>query len=325
MCGAILINLKQTPRQRFDNLEEFIAYRFPGAKTTLLSNSNNDLIKLNIGTDHTLVVKKVTDSDIPVCYMLEVNRKLSAHLPVQNTIEAVYQADGSSFIVSPFLEGETLFELIQKKNEIYDLIDIGKFLIDFTTRCSDLPRLGKGFGLFKNNAILYETPREFISAYAHKYWSRVRPTLLDERLVSWIDRWLHNGLRGVDAGEAGQTVAIDVNLKNFLRLKDDTICILNVPIVGFSTRAHGVGAMHFHLRYSPIGETYWQSATIGFSEAERYAALQLELWQVLGVMSFYASREPQSWKTWKNWGSSVPLINHMNDLISLIKKKNTLR
>lgn len=314
--------LPPPPRHNFSDLEEFVAYRFPGAEATPLSNTNNDLIKLYTRTGQTLVVKKVIDNDIPVCYMLEVNRKLSTYLPVQDIVEAVYQPEGSSFIISPFLEGETLFDLIQKKNNTRNLIDFGDFLLEFTSRCSDLPRLGKGFGLFKNNATLYETPHQFISAYAHKFWSRIRPVLQDEQqLVSWVDQWLHTGLPGVDAGEIWQTVAIDVNLKNFLRLEDATICILNVPIVGYSTRAHGVGATHFHLRYSDIGESYWQAATREFSEAECHAALQLELWQALGVMSFYASRDPGSWKTWKNWGSPVTLLHHMSHLIELIKKK----
>lgn len=314
------MTLKQPPRGRFETLEQFVAYRFPGAKTLPLSNTNNDLIKLNVGTDQAVVVKQVIDSDIPVCYMLEVSRKLSAHLPVQYIIEAVYQPDGSSFIVSPFLEGETLFDLIQKGGNAHSLINFCKLLVNFTARCSDLPQLGKGFGLYKTNATLYETAHQFMVAYAHKYWSRIRPALRDEQLVGWVDQWLHNGLIGADAGGVGQTVAIDVNLKNFLQLRDSTICILNVPIVGFSTRAHGVGATHFHLRYSSISEAYWHTATIGFSDAERYAALQLELWQVLGVMSFYARRAPNSWHTWKNWGSPVTLVRHLRDLIKLIKE-----
>lgn len=307
------------PNYRVDELEEFIACRFPGARTATLSNTNNDLVKIDTGPGQALVVKKVTDSDIPVCYMLEVNRRLSAHLAVQETIEAIYRPAGSSFIVSPFLEGETLFDLVQQNDQGHGLEGLVDFLLDFTSRCADLPRLGKGFGLFKNNAPLYETPLQFMLAYANKYWSRIRPTLQDQPMVDWVDQWLHNGLIGADAGGAWQTVAIDVNLKNFLRLEDATICILNVPIVGFSTRAHGIGATHFHLRYSAIGAAYWQAATRELSKAEQYAVLQLELWHVLGVMSFYASREPESWQTWRNWGSSVTLIQHLRDLVKLIK------
>lgn len=309
-----------------DQLDSLVVESFPEAEIALLSESNNKVWKVVLPTKEILVFKQISDIDIPVDYMIDVGNSLSHRGVCSVPAKIIYRDQHQTAIVMPFVDGQPVNEWLSSVDDSHSIELFARFMSEFLIHCRDLPRLRSGYGLYKKDAPFFDSPHEFISFYANKYWARVRPKLDPKiRAVSFIDRWLSGGLRGVAAGTEGVTVSIDSNLKNFLRLQDGSFCSLNVPIVGFSTRAHALGAASFHLRYTPCWPRFWQQSSAELPEAEAVAALQLELWQVLGVMSFYSGRVSTPPEAWSNWGSAVTLLHHLNDLVDQLEGNYSFR
>lgn len=299
-------------------IDHFIRQRFPSHTVEPLSETNNTLFKV-CSERKSFVVKELTDTDIPVCYTVEVSLALEDKLKVQKIHEFQYRRDAPARMVSEFISGRPLSEIIHSLTEQEDIDRVTQFLVDYGDACVDLPRLNSSFGLFKVNAPRFDDLQSFLVSYARKYWSRIRLVISANEERAWVDEWLECGLSGALAGPDTRTVPIDSNLRNIIVMDDGELCLLNLPIVGVSTRAHAVAALSIHLRYSPVFETYRAQAMDSFSRDEKVAALHLELWQVLGVMSFYAVRNPHAPQDWINWGSPATLLTHFTDLVRILK------
>lgn len=300
------------------SVHDFVARHYPGYESQPLSDSNNPVLRV-ASSNGPIVVKEIIDRDIPACYMFEVNNALAPTLRVQRTLELHYVHDQAPIVVSEFVDGQPLSDTIQGLPP-EAACSIASDLLAFSEACADLPRLRGRFGLYKVSAPMFDTLAEFLESYGRKYWSRVRKILPSSESTGWVDHWLDTRIDEAAVGDSPRTIAIDANLRNFVQLADNSLYLLNVPIVGLSTRAHAAAALSVHLRYTPVFDAFGERSVAGFSAAEQRACLQLELWQLLGIMSFYAVRAPDSCNDWRNWGSPVTLVDHLHDLIAHLRR-----
>ena len=78
--------------------EAFVAERFPRSRIVPLSGTNNDVYRVTDG-DGSVVVKLVTDGDIPLEYLVEVSRVVARRLPTQAVREIHAACDAQPFDV----------------------------------------------------------------------------------------------------------------------------------------------------------------------------------------------------------------------------------
>lgn len=91
--------------------------------------------------------------------------------------------------------------------------------------------------------------------------------------------------------------------------------VLNVPIAAVSTPAHAVAAISAHLRNRKVRHQFLDAAAEGICTEDLEMVPHFELWQLLGILSFYAVREPDRQREWQNWGSPVPLDEDFRSLV----------
>ncbi len=296
----------------------FLEKLYPGATFIRLSDSNNQVVKLKSG-GQTVVVKKIVDVDIPIEYMNKISRLISRDIPTQEVIRVFRQAEGAPFdcVVSSYIDGIDMANVIDGKGEMPTVEKLTKFLMEFMTACSNLPRLIPNFALYKVGAKQFSSQSEFLLYYTRKYWQRVQHLISDESVRRWMEHWIRSGIAHAMAGSEYQTVAIDVNLRNYIVQHDGSLALLNVPIVGWSSRAHAVACISVHYRNHPFRTKFLNVATKGFSLEEISAIEYLELWYLLGILSFYVTKNTKNPSRWCNWGASIPLLK---DFSSLVKK-----
>ena len=240
------------------SFEAFVAERFPQSRIVPLSGTNNDVYLVTDG-DGSVVVKLVTDGDIPLGYLAEVSQVVARRLPTQAVRE--------------------------------------------------MPPLRPGFGLYKRKAPTFATHGEFVEHYARRYWNRSR-SFFDDRVQRTVDRWIDGGLAAATVeDQAFGVVAIDANLKNFIVTTDGSLVVLNVPITGLSSTAHAVGALSVNLRHHRERDLFLNEVARRLPEVRLDLVPHFELWNMLGILSFYADRHPDRPESWRNFGSPRPLCD----------------
>ena len=177
----------------------------------------------------------------------------------------------------------------------------------------DVPPLRPGFGLYKRKAQTFATHREFIEDYARRYWNRSRP-FFDDRVQRAVDQWIDGGLAAATVeDQAFGVVAIDANLKNFIVTANGSLVVLNVLIAGLSSTAHAVGALSVNLRHHPERDLFFNEVARRLPEVRLDLVPHFELWNMLGILSFYADRHPDRPESWRNFGSPRPLRDDFVD------------
>ena len=130
----------------------------------------------------------------------------------------------------------------------------------------------------------------------------------DDRVQRTVDRWIDGGLAAATVeDQAFGVVAIDANLKNFIVTTDGSLVVLNVPIAGLSSTAHAVGALSVNLRHHRERDLFFNEVARRIPEARLDLVPHFELWNMLGILSFYADRHPDRPESWRNFGSPRPL------------------
>jgi hypothetical protein len=299
---------------------EFVQVTFPGAVVTPLSSTNNEIYKVEF-EGAMLSAKRMVDADVPISYFARCSEILAGSLPIPR-IEGIFRkADGAAFdcIVTEFVDGQDLAATLSGTEplRIPDEKLVG-FLAEYLGASRGLPRMFDGFGLYKQDGPRFSSHPEFLRFYAEKYWGRVRP-FVDEAARRQVERWIATGILAASfAPEGFQPIVVDSNLRNFIVTNDGELVLLNVPIVGWSTRAHAVAAIATHLRPFAVRRVFLDQATRSWTGEERAAIPHLEAWTLLGILSFYAVREPDRASEWRNWGATRSLRDDFLDLIDQV-------
>ncbi|MDE0065758.1 MAG: hypothetical protein OXN44_02680 [Acidimicrobiaceae bacterium] len=300
-------------------LETFVSKRFPRSQVVPLSGTNND-VYLVTNDDRVVVVKLVTDRDIPLDYLAKVNQVIAQRLPTQGVREVHLASDEHSIdvVVAEYIDGVDLATTLNSDTESsFDRAAIPSFFVDLLEAMLLVPPLHPGFGLFKRSAQTFVSHGQFIKHYALRYWNRVRP-YFDDHVQRSVEQWINNGLTAATADDQPfGVVAIDANLKNFVVATDGSLVLLNVPIVGLSSIAHGVGALSVNLRHHPERSLFLSEVASRLPETRLDLVQHYELWNMLGVLSFYAKRHPDCPESWQNFGSPTPLCD---DFVAHLKR-----
>ena len=291
------------------SFEAFVAQRFPQSRMVPLSATNNDVYRVT-NDDGSVVVKLVTDGDIPLEYLVEVNRVMARRLPTQ-TVREIHETcsdEPVDVVVADYIDGVDLAAVLGGAATCpSDRAATASFLVDFLDAMLEVPPLRPGFGLYKRKAQTFATHSEFIEHYARRYWNRSR-SFFDDRVQRTVDQWIDGGFAAatIDDQLFGVT-AIDANLKNFIVTANGSLVVLNVPIVGLSSIAHAVGAISVNLRHHPERDLFLSEVARRRPEVRLDLVPHFELWNMLGVLSFYADRHPDRPQAWRNFGSPRPL------------------
>ncbi len=298
--------------------EAFLAAEFPGARITEISGSNNRVHLVRTGTS-ALVAKHVTDTDIPLDYLAAATEALARHLPTQRILR-VYQCergDPYDAVFAEYVEGRDLATVLAQDPGAVPAAELVDLLCRFVLACRDLPRLRDGFTMYKRDAPEFASHQEFAEYYANRYWGRVRPFYLGTPVAELVDGWLAGGFAAATSRHPApfSVTAIDANLKNFIVTPEHAIVVLNVPIAAVSTPAHAVGAISAHLRHQPAHRLLLDAVADGICAADVELVAHFEAWALLGILSFYAVRQPELRDQWCNWGSPVPLYEDFANLV----------
>jgi len=301
---------------------EFVQLTFPGAVITPLSSTNNEIYKVE-SEGAVLSAKRMVDADVPISYFARCSEILGASLPVPKVERIFRTADGAAFdcIVTEFVDGQDLAATLSGTEPLHipDEKLLG-FLADYLAASAGLPPMFAGFGLYKQDGPRFPSHMDFLRAYAEKYWRRVRP-FVDGAAQRRVDRWIASGIGAASLAPQGfQPIVVDSNLRNFIVTGAGELVLLNVPIVGRSTRAHAVAAIAAHLRPFSVRRPFLDRSTRGWTGEERAAIAHLEAWTLLGILSFYAVREPERPAEWRNWGAVRSL---RDDFLELIDEVST--
>jgi hypothetical protein len=296
----------------------FLAKLYPGSTVEPLSITNN-AVYLVTSAGSRMVAKHVTDSDIPVTYLAETNDRLADHLPTQKIVRVCRREDGDEFdaMFSTYVEGRDLASLLASGTCDIGWSVLADYFCRFLLACRRLPPMYERFGMSKRGAPIFDTHRAYLEYYGKRYWHRVRPFYAGTPVEAAVDAWLDGGLASAVARRPADTAAvpIDANLKNFVVTPDGRIVLLNLPIVGVSTPAHAIGAISVHLRHHDVHDTFVERATALVGTADADLVPQFEIWQTLGLLSFYAVREPHGSRTWRGFASPVALYDDFRHLV----------
>lgn len=301
---------------------EFVQLTFPDATITPLSSTNNEILRVE-DKGSILSAKRMVDADVPIPYFVQSSEILGRLLAVPRIERIFREAEGDAFdcIVSQFVDGHDLAAALSETGSprIADekLVD---FLTGYLDACRNLPPMFAGFGLYKRDAPRFSDHLDFLRTYARKYWQRVRP-FIDGATARLVDDWVDHGLRGASVAPDGfQPIAVDSNLRNFIVTGGGELVLLNVPIVGCSSRAHAVAAVAAHLRPFEVRKAFLDHVTQAWNREERAAIAHLEAWTLLGILSFYAVRAPDRPADWRNWGATRSLRDDFIELIADISR-----
>jgi hypothetical protein len=294
--------------------EIFLRKIYPGGHISSLSDTNNRIYKVKTAAE-TLSAKLMLDADIPLDYFVGSSKVLQGDLPVQR-VGAVYrETDGAPFdcIISEYVEGIDLATALREEG-VVEQEKVIQFFGRYIAACAKLDKFFDGFGVYKLDGPMFDSFADYIDNYANKYWARAR-SFFDHDTALAVDGWISRLRQVCDAAEHFRPVAIDSNLRNFVVDDSGGLILLNVPIVAWSCRAHAVGAVSAHLRSFPLRELWLQHATNGWPSEERAMVAHFEAWTLLGILSFYAVREPERPDKWRNWGSTRNLRDDFAELI----------
>lgn len=295
----------------------WVSNEYPDASIEIISNTNNEIYKI-ISKNGTFCIKNMLDIDIPLEYFAKCSKVMEGKILTQKIIKIIHKNDQNSFncIVSEYLEGCDLAHILKNgSGQALQSKKTVEFFLGYMNICEQFPLMFDGFGIYKSDAPSFDNHGSFLCHYARKYWSRARP-YFERPIVNWVDQWIEGGLKSALIAPAGYiSIPVDSNLRNFLVTNDQELAVLNVPIVGRSSRAHAVAAISTHLRPFAEHRQFLDRATDGWSDAESAAVTHFEAWTLLGILSFYAVREPETPQNWRNWGATRGLRDEFTDVI----------
>jgi hypothetical protein len=298
---------------------DFLAAEFPGDEIEQLSGSNN-LVYLVRTSTGPIVAKHVVDADIPLSYLAEANRRLADHLPVQQILRVFETARDDPFdaVFAEYVAGVDLADVLTGDAEgELPMTELAEYLARFVVACRDLPKMHGSFGMYKRDAPTFAAHVDYVVHYGRRYWGRVRPFYAGTPVADAIDAWLDGGF----ARAAGRhpapysVVPIDANLKNFILTPEGRIVVLNVPIAAVSTPAHAVAAISTHLRNREHHAHFLKEAAARVLADDAEMVPHFEMWLLLGILSFYAVRQPDRQAQWRDWGAPVPLSDDFTGLV----------
>jgi hypothetical protein len=296
----------------------FLEREYPGSHITELSGSNNSVFLVNSAAG-ALIAKHVTDADISLDYLATANNYLADYLPVQKIFRIYQQEQGDPFdgVLAEYVEGSDLATVLAQDQAALPADELAGYLVRFLAACRELPRMHQGFGLYKRKAPVIATYQEFLEHYARRYWGRARPFYAGSPIGEAVDEWIEHGLVSAVSRHPAPfaVVPVDANLKNFILTPDRGIVALNVPIAAVSTPAHAVAAVSVHLRNQPLRESFLAQARHSSCPDDFAMVEHFELWTLIGILSFYAVREPDRRGEWRDWGSPVPLDGDFQSLV----------
>jgi len=298
------------------DFERYIAARYPQARLSALSRTNNLVLLVDSGASRQ-VAKLVHDSDIPIHYLRVCNETLCRYLPTQRITEAGLMSEGVPFdyLMAEYIEGVDLVTAASRSQLPPDRL--ASFLEEFRRACSHIAPLSSGFGLFRRQSSLFADHASFIREHARKYWGRVRNFITDESTRRWLDGWVDiDPPDRLFPSSTGSVVPVDANLKNYIAGVDGRLWVLNVPILGRSSAAHGIGAISAHLRHSAAYRLFLASVLSAPSTVTEFAVRYYELWTLMGIASFWSKKDPGQPRSWRNWGSPAPLLEDIHDLVA---------
>jgi hypothetical protein len=298
---------------------DFLGMEFPHADVTEISGSNN-LVYLVSTAGGPLIAKEVIDTDIPLNYLAEANARLAQSVPTQTIHRVLQVAAGDPFdaVFAEYVEGRDLSGALAEDEAALPTERLVAFLCRFIAACREMPIMGDGFGLYKREAPRFGTHQEFAEFYARRYWSRVRPCYDGDDVQRAVDQWLDGGFRAAAEKNTAPTdvMAVDANLKNFVLRPDGRIVVLNVPIAARSTPAHAAGAVGLHLRNRGAHRPFLDAVSTDICPEDAAMVPHYELWGLLGILSFYAAKQPGRQREWRNWGSRVLLDDDFRNLVT---------
>jgi len=298
------------------DFERYIASRYPDARISPLSQSNNLVLLVDSGQSRR-VAKLVHDSDIPIHYLRTCNEVLHRFLPTQRIMQAGLITEGAPFdyLIAEYIEGVDLVTAASRSQ--LPQHQLAAFLEELRKACSYIAPLSNGFGLFRRQSSFFADHATFIREHAQKYWGRVRQYITDESTRRWLDSWVEiDPPDRISPPGAGSVVPVDANLKNYIVGVDSRLWALNVPILGCSSVAHGIAAISAHLRHSGAYRDFLSLALNAQSGTDEMAVRHYELWTLIGIASFWSRRDPQQPQSWRNWGSPTPLLEDIHDLVA---------
>lgn len=301
------------------DFREYVTRCYPGADVVALSESNNMVYRVD-APGGSIVAKHVLDADIPIAWLAGANAALAATVPVQQILRVLDTACGDPYdaVFAEYVEGDNLADVLHDDGQRVTDAELADYLCRFVVACRDMPQLRDGYGLFKRSAVVDDDHAGFVVRHVRRYWQRVRPHLDATPVRDVVDDWVTHGLAAALSQAGGvrhHVIAIDANLRNFVVTPDGRIVVLNVPIAARSTSAHAVAAVAVHLRHRSVHDVFTAAASRSVCRDDADLVPHFELWHLLGVLSFYAVRDPEHRAQWRNWGSPVPLLEDLDGLV----------
>lgn len=297
--------------------KEFLSAEFPSAQIEELSGSNNHVYLVRTAGGP-LIAKHVIDTDIPLAYLAETNARLGDHLPVQRILHVWETARNDPFdaIFAEYVEGTDLAAVLSDHDTSRTVPDLAAYFVSFVLACREIPPMHDSFGMYKQHVPTFGSHTDYVVHYGNRYWSRVRHFYVGTPICSAVDAWLAGGFEA--ASERRRVphvvVPIDANLKNFVLTADGQIVVLNLPIAAVSTPAHALAALSTHLRNRDLHQQFLDEAARLASAGDEEMVPHFELWLLLGILSFYAVRQPDRQDEWRDWGAPVPLSADFTEL-----------
>jgi hypothetical protein len=299
--------------------EQFLATEYPDTAISQLSESNNSVFLVQ-STAGPIVAKHVTDVDISLAYLAEANARLADFVPVQKIFRVYQTEQGDPFdaVLAEYVEGTDLATVLAENESAIPADQLAGYLVDFVTACRALPRIHDAFGMYKRSAPIIDSYQEFLEYYARRYWGRVRPFYAGTPIGDAVDEWVDGGFAAAARSHPAPftVVPVDANLKNFIVTPQGAIVALNLPIAAVSTPAHAVAAISVHLRHRAVHQRFLELVADGLCKDDFAMVAHFELWTIIGILSFYAVREPDRRGEWRDWGSPVLLDD---DFIGLVQ------
>lgn len=292
------------------------AARLTGDPTPELISATNNYVFRARGSGGPVVVKMIADADIDPAYLATTTTELGRELPVP-AIHCIVSPDGPgdfAAILMDYVEGVPLSAAGVLRDPA-----VAAAFAELLAKClivvSDLPPYFEGPGLFKKDAKPSRSLAEFVEAYFYKYLNRIKMRWNSTAFLGRVTRWaagFHERLHARAYDDRIDVVSIDMNLRNFL-FDGRQIYVLNLPILGNSLRDHSVGAILAQTAgtaaESAVSDRLRSTGVVG-----RYAAY-FDVWMSLGILSFYASQRTGPLPHATNWGSTITLIDHIEDVI----------
>ncbi len=298
-------------------IQNYISSLWKGSSLSLLSDTNNYVYRVEIGR-HICVVKVIVDNDIPTNYLVNYMLQLRKHMRVPEVYDVRYLREelGIDLIVMEYIKGESLANVVHIDDNVLHM-NITDSFINCLEIFKHIDPPSKSIGLFKVNSPSFESISMFNEFYLLKYWRKCKQFISETSFINTIENWLSHTSALIEEFDAlpSQFSPVDLNLKNFL-INGKQIVLLNIPILGNTHPAHGMGAAAAQLRHSKAGILLREYFSHKYPHINQYIINYFEIWMLIGILAFYAGKQPNALKLAKNWGSPVSLMEDIGRLVT---------